>query len=818
MPPTLRIILYLTIDAVLLAVSFWHVPAIMNRPRAPFEVSKDNNKIVISQVVKTGIDLQVGDELIQWKDHAIPIPEAVEFLSDMSSIAERIPVKYMRNGTTRATAISLIPTYDSPRYVIIMLFVGVVIWFLAIFILVNRPRDLSARATHWSMIAFSAVIMTDSGVINPSGLEGMISRAVFFAAYAGVATGFCFLTTVFPKPPEKIAKIKTALIFVPVCFMCFLLEYYQLRAIQFDSVSDYVQFQMWFDAFHFALVAYALWGIFNLIKTYRQAHSTEERQQLQWISWGFAIGLLPFFSLIILPELISPKELIPQEYAAIFYLAIPFSFAMAFMKHRLLNVEIVINRSIVYGGLSVLVIASYALTVLLVTSVFRGQVIFSEYFFVAALTLAVALFIAPVRDRLQRTIDETFFPAKSRFREEVKAISEQLHGTLSSEEFFHQVTGAIERLVPVSTVAIYKYENLMLTIEDIRGLPIKKQFYLSEKNAKSVAAPKIYALPTALNFERADVDVSRSAWLKRLGISILVPLLTESNELIGFVAINGRSPDERFNEEEIDLLVTVCNQAAIALQRLLLQERIILQREQKRRAEELSNLKSLFVSSVSHELRTPLTSIKMFAEMLRTGKSTKEQKEYLEIIEGETERLTRLINNVLDFAKIERGVKEYTLEPVDVNDVIQRTVSAMRYQFTSHKATLRVSIPQKLPAITVDVDALEEAILNLLSNALKYSLTKKEVLLRIHRKSNHIVIEVKDNGIGIPESEISKIFEPFHRARHDRSPHVGGTGLGLSLVKHFVDAQKGSISIESKVGKGSTFTIRLPISSAKSTS
>ena len=247
--------------------------------------------------------------------------------------------------------------------------------------------------------------------------------------------------------------------------------------------------------------------------------------------------------------------------------------------------------------------------------------------------------------------------------------------------------------------------------------------------------------------------------------------------------------------------------------RLNLQEKIILEQEERKRIEELNRLKSYFVSSVSHELRTPLTSIKMFAETLRLLKTReiRKRKEYLEIIEGETERLSRLIGNVLDFAKIERGVKEYQFSDTNIVEAVQKAVRAMKYQFSIEGAAFSAKLPATPVRLKADADAIEEVVLNLLSNALKYSVGKKKIALKLFRRDGKAVLNVSDNGIGISPEDVTRVFEPFFRARDSRSPHAGGTGLGLALVKHIVDSHQGIISVKSQVGKGSVFTVEFPL-------
>ena len=311
---------------------------------------------------------------------------------------------------------------------------------------------------------------------------------------------------------------------------------------------------------------------------------------------------------------------------------------------------------------------------------------------------------------------------------------------------------------------------------------------------------------------RGDIDPKVEKWLSDVRWSVCAPVISQAKEVLGAVALNPR-PGERYKEEEVLFVQSVAAQASEMLERLILQEKIILAQEERRRLEELSALKSFFVSSVSHDIRTPLTSIMLFAEMLRSGsvKSRRQQREYLEIIEGESNRLSRLIVNILDFAKIERGTKEYNFADTKIGDVVKRSVNAIRYQFLARDASLRVRVEKGLPAIVADGDALEEALLNLLANALKYSTTVRKVELTVQRLKGKIQIVVSDRGIGIPERELPNIFDQFYRVKDERTRQVGGAGLGLAVVKHIVDAHQGTLTVKSAVGQGSSFVVQLPI-------
>jgi signal transduction histidine kinase len=235
-----------------------------------------------------------------------------------------------------------------------------------------------------------------------------------------------------------------------------------------------------------------------------------------------------------------------------------------------------------------------------------------------------------------------------------------------------------------------------------------------------------------------------------------------------------------------------------------------------RREMRLAATRAQFVSSVSHELRTPLTAIRMFAETLLLGRAAKEETrdDYLQTIVSESERLTRLLDNVLDFAKIEAGRKTYHLRPCSPADVVRSAASTMGDLLARNGFHLEIATDEEIPLVLADRDALEQALLNLLSNAVKYSGCGRKIQLAVHRGNGQVVIDVADDGIGIPSAEQSRIFEKFYRVNDPEHASIPGTGLGLTLVAHVVAAHHGDIRVQSDVGRGTTFSIVLPAASA----
>jgi len=231
----------------------------------------------------------------------------------------------------------------------------------------------------------------------------------------------------------------------------------------------------------------------------------------------------------------------------------------------------------------------------------------------------------------------------------------------------------------------------------------------------------------------------------------------------------------------------------------------------------LAKLKSDFVSNVSHELRTPLSLIRLYAETLELGRISTPGKhqEYYEIIRKESERLTALINNILDFSRIEAGKKEYNFRETDMADLVRSTLDSYRFEIEQNGFHFEQKIDNNLPQLRVDREAIARSLLNLVNNAVKYSATEKYLGVHLYRRHGVVNLEVVDHGIGIPLKEQLKIFEKFYRVGDPLVHNTKGSGLGLALVRHIVQAHGGVVVVESAPGRGSKFIITLPLQNSQ---
>ena len=232
-----------------------------------------------------------------------------------------------------------------------------------------------------------------------------------------------------------------------------------------------------------------------------------------------------------------------------------------------------------------------------------------------------------------------------------------------------------------------------------------------------------------------------------------------------------------------------------------------------RRESEIARLKADFVANVSHDLKTPLSVIRMYGETLEMGRVTDaaQREAYYRVITRESERLSRLIDNVLDFSRIEGGRRTYERVPSPVEPLVRESLEPFAWQLAQGGFAVEVDVAPNLPDVTMDAAAVGQALSNLIDNAIKYSGDGKrlEITARLHEGALHLA--VADDGIGIPPAEHARIFEKFYRVGRSETQGRRGSGVGLALVRHVAEAHGGRVNVESRPEQGSRFTLVLPV-------
>ncbi len=738
----------------------------------------------------------------------------IEFLLSRRNVGDSITVTYPPSGESRTISIT---NYAPLPVLILDAIVIILIFGLGAFVYFKRPGDRAAVIFHLAATTVAtAIIGTKTIYVLEPWWIGHILCVLFFLAYTIGPVIFAHFTFVFPYVRRKR--------FLPlvICLYCaavVLSIWHASLYIGAASAQSYAMYQtsktaaMLQNGFVFLILILA---IKNFIFSYKNAPSLPEKKKIRWMLFGLFIGPAPFVFFWALPIALGYAPWVSENLLLSFLMIVPVTFSFAILKYHAMDIDIIINRSVGYViavgiGLGVY-LAVVGLAAKIITSITPQNSLI-----VSTVTAAlIALLFEPVRRKVQHIVDRLFFRVQYDFRQTQHKLIEEIKQCVTIRDLAELIVNRTDEILPVERIGFFR----LLDHGTHLRLIAHKNFDVLEHHDLRIEADKLQigldnplALPDKIEqdviFESADIII-----FNRWEMALVFPMALEQKKILGFLALGEKKSRMKYTAEDIYLLRWITAEAGMKIERIELQQKLLLEQAETQRLEELNRLKSFFVSSVSHDLKTPITSIRIFAELLRTKKTISKStaKEYLEIIEGESDRLTRLINNVLDFARMERGEKEYNFSEIELNSLVRHVLQLMHYQFRIENCVVHEQFCETECIINADKDAVTDALINLLSNAMKYSHDEKEISVSLLKRDGFAALRVTDKGIGISSEDMMYIFEPFFRVREGRIHGTGGAGLGLAIVKQVIDAHGGKVEVNSTPGRGSTFTLLFPLS------
>src|ERR1041384_2976424 len=741
-------------------------------------------------------------------------PDEAEFLLSTHSIGDSVIVGSAEGGRDRST-VAIAPYHALPETILDTV-AGLMLPTPGVLVYLSRKGDRPALLFPLAVTTLAAALLGTKTLytIHPAWI-GRILCMLFFLSYTAVPVLFLHFTLVFPAIRWKRYGASLPGFYALAILLGIWGGATYLRAAETRTIEGFHEALRISMIMNGAVFILLLAGVGNFILSYRRSSENSEKKKIRWILYGLTIGTAPFIFLWVLPYAFGALPLVPEYVFKLFLLLIPVTFAISIAKYQAMDVDVVINRSAVYAIILGALLSLYAVLVGSAAMLIGGPPGAGAPWISAGAAILIALLFNPLRTRAQRFVDRAFFRVQYNYRTALRRFLDEMKESGDAEEMSALIIRRVNELLPVERIGFFIVQEGTQRTQ----LLAHEGFDLLEKHGLRFQGEKLKSdlhLPVALDdliepgqpYESADGDVFR-----RWGMALVFPMMTDAGELLGFLVLGAKKSQGRFTAEDVDLLTTVTLQAGLSIQRITLRQKLFLERESAQRLRELNQLKSYFVSSVSHDLKTPLTSIRMYAELLRTNKRLPAARveEYLAIIEGESERLSRLIGNVLDFARVERGIKEYHCSEVAIDELVENVLHTLEYQLRIGGFSVQSRLCAGNAVLFADRDALTEALINVLSNAMKYSGERKEIVVSTFRKDGLAGVQVKDHGIGIAAGELGHIFEPFYRAGGGKMSGAGGTGLGLALVKHIVEAHGGHVDVVSAPGAGSEFTLYIPL-------
>lgn len=725
--------------------------------------------------------------------------EEVEIVCDFFKPGDHISLTLLSGDKITTKDFVLVPFY-SLFHVVIQVIIALVFILIGNFVVIKKPGNLHAQLFFLCCFGVAAIVITTWGSVKVDiPLLADLTRAIFHLSYVVTPVFFIHFALVYPvnrtKDPGYVLFLLYFFAFA-VSFGNFFSYLSVKTSLTQESLSAYID---WFNISRIATVVLVIASTSIFINSYRKSTTREDKQRLLWLITGYFIGPFAFVLLWVIPQGLTGSGIIPESVVSVLMLSIPVCFTISIVKYHFLDIQFILNRSIVYTTVVSILTAIYFASLFLASTYITRDF---ELEFATITTLVLAFFFQPLKTRVQVVVDKNFFMVRYNFKEMVVQFRNLLESAITVKEIGICLGDFILKNIPYKFFAIsllQKNSSPRLLYQN------RESTFIFPENVR--LEEKIYArrdaLEQGINFE----DMSPMPFSDE--VKVIINENAHTANFHAVVLLGEKKSEFKTSRDDIDFIETLAKSAIDAIEAASLKESLIRKELEAEKLVELNAQKSLFVSSVSHDLKTPLTSINLLAQQMKRKKNIPEDKvnHYLDVITGETERLTRLIDNVLHFSQMERGVRQYVMAPLVLNDTLQNSLDLMEYQIKSEGFKLKTSISEKIFQINGNHEALVECMINLLSNALKFGKPGNVIEVSLKQAGGDACFTVRDHGIGMREEEMKEIFNPFYRTATSTFKKIPGTGLGLSIVKHIIDSHKGKIEVESKPGEGTAFKL-----------
>lgn len=566
--------------------------------------------------------------------------------------------------------------------------------------------------------------------------------------------------------------------------------------------------------FYLALgYAPAVLGMYNLILHHRETKSPEEKNRILYIVVGAGLSLVGATSDFLFASgiLFYPFGIM----ANLYFVALT---AVAMLKYQLLELRVVLRSGLTYTLLGIFIVGVYGLVFVLFNFIFRSQSESARLISVISAAAVVAIALQPVLNQLQQWADRWFFRERYDHLQALEQFSHDTKDITDLKSISDSLTSLVSRAMLANSSAL------------LLPAPQSPGFYVASTSELIGAEELTFREDSPiLNWlrdndgilTRQDLDVvakfraltlAEQQAVELLDTELLIPLKSQGI-LSGVLVVGPKLSDENYSSSDIALLSAVVNQTATAIENARLygqeSERLV-------QLEEMEKLKQTLLLTVAHELKTPLTVIKAGTEMLglqeeisASGPSGR----LIRSISRGVERLERLVDESLDYARMQDSNLELELQSTDIGELYQETVALLAPIARSKRQTLGLDLPDQMPTLVIDRRRWERVLLNLISNANRYTEPEGNICVSVELETDYLVTKVTDNGQGIPQEDLERVFNVYYRNSAADGKGAGkSSGIGLAIAKYLVELHGGKIWVESSLGKGSTFYFSLPLS------
>jgi signal transduction histidine kinase len=810
-----------------LIIGVWGTVRLNERPGIQVLLEKSNGHLRIAQLPDDGqaarSGTKSGDILLEVDKNPIQNKSDLNFFIDQKAIGESVDLTLQRDNQSIEITI-LLEKRNNPLFLLVNFLAGLFLWGIGVFVFFKSPRNQVATLFLIASLSFAlALFISWEGFpYGPDGLS-LILPSLQIIAYTLIPALFLHFTVIFPWE-EKISTRRKSLInalYLPSLVLILLMGIFYWRSISANSLSLFQTYKTIFHCFRVYLVVYVLAGIFILFRTYKKLEFLEDKRRIRWIFWGIAAGIFPFIFLHTLPEVLFNRALVPEVINYLFMLLIPISFAFSILRYQFMNIDVVIHRSLVYSLLAGFIVGIYLFVVGLLGQIFHKLTGYQGNLFLVLAGIIAALLFTPAKNRIRAFVERTLYRVRYDYKKTVQKFIRQVNLAFSRDELLDLLLRKLDVLLTTQRALIFFKEDESKELKTAKSLGFsKEEIYKIEAEEKNLLSElfktkKIQGVKGSTEFRDISV-LPENQILNAFEIKLSFPII-EKEELYGLLLISNKKSKVRYSAEDIELISLMLQEASRVLQNIKMRERVMAEKLEKEKLEELNKLKTKFISNVSHDLRTPLTSIKFSADNMLQGiygEISEESRKHLQMIKESTLHVTRMINNLLTLSMSESKRIILNQEKLPLNQVVDEACGIMKVLAQKKEIDL---IKDKFGDFFVYADkhSLLQILLNLLDNSIKFAPSGGKIFISAKKTavSKMVEISIIDSGPGISPQNLEKIFERFRKVTPKGEVKAKGLGIGLDIVRNLVHLHDGEIKVESPppgTNKGAKFSFTLP--------
>lgn len=819
---------FLLIAVLALALGIWGTIRLKQRPGIEAALEKVDRHLHVIQLVPDGTaarsGITSGDILQQIDNKSIHDNSDLNFYLDQKEIGESASITLLRDGQKIGLIVPL-ARKNSALFLLVNFLAGIFLWGVGVFVFFKSPRSQVATIfsiASWSF-ALALFISWEGFPYGPQGLS-FILPSLQIIAYTLIPALFFHFSIIFPREDEISTHRKPFIyaLYLPSLVFIILMEIFYWKSIPANSLSLFQAYKTLFLYFRIYLVVYVLSGIFVLSQTYRKSEFLEDRRKIRWIFWGIAAGTFPFIFLHTLPEVLFNRALIPEVVNYLFMLLIPVSFAFSILKYQAMDIDVVINRSVVYSLLAGFVVGIYLFVVELLGEIFHMLTGYQGSLFYVLAGIVAALLFTPARNRIRDFVEKALYRVRYDYRRAIQKFIRQVNLAFTRDELLELLLRKADVLLVVNQALLFLRED------EAKEFRLAKSMGFSEKEKEEIERQKNSLHSNLFRINKIQASLGSTTFrdipvlpeneiLKKFEIELSFPL-TEKEEILGLLLIGKKKSGVRYSAEDVELVGLMVQEVARALQNIKMRERVMAEKLEREKLEEINKLRTKFISNVSHDLRTPLTSIRFSADnMLQgiCGEISQESRKHLQMIKESTLHVSRMIDNLLTLSMSESGRIVLNKEKLPLEQVVDEALGMIKL-LAEKKGISLVQEQLDDTFVYADKHSLLQILINLLDNSIKYTSSGGRISVSAKKIDDKKLaqISVADDGIGISPENLEKIFERFQKITPAGRVPEKGLGIGLDIVKNLVHLHQGEIKVESPVadtGKGSKFSFTLPL-------